>query len=403
MRSNSVSLERRRSAAVHPFPARMAPDIALQMASSLRPNSLVLDSMAGSGTVLYAAAHSGHNAIGFDTDPLAVLMAQVATSHMEVKQLEVAAAEAVLRAESTDPAHIHLPWIDHDSDTSAYIDYWFGDQQKTALRSLVHAIPDDDSPISRALRVSLSRTIVTKDSGASLARDVSHSRPHKVKDRSTYDVFAGFLRASRSIARSLARPRLEGQVRVSLGDARRLHDIKPNSVQAVITSPPYLNAIDYIRGHRLSLVWLGYQVRHLRQIRSTNVGSERAPDSGYDSELLARLRSFAKSATMLPAREKRIFDRYLLDMYAIFSEFARVLEIGAPAVIVIGNSTLRGVYLDNATALSRISDLLGFRLVDRVERALPPSHRYLPPPQDADGRINKRMRTEVILTLSAPT
>ena len=402
MRSYSMPVNRRRSAAVHPFPARMAPDIALQMASRLPFESLVLDSMAGSGTVLCAAAQSGHHAIGFDTDPLAVLMAQVATSHIEASHLKAAATEVVRHAESIQPAHVHLPWIDQDSETSAYIDYWFGKQQKTALRRLVHALPNDDSPTSRALKIALSRTIVTKDRGASLARDVSHSRPHKVRDSSNYDVFTGFLRATDTIANSLTRPRFKGKVCVSLGDARHLSEVKSHSVQAVITSPPYLNAIDYIRGHRLSLVWLGYQVRFLRQIRAANIGSERAPDSAYDSNLLIHLRSFAESASMLPIGLKRIFDRYLLDMYAIFSEFARVLEEGAPAVIVIGNSTLRGVYLDNATALSRIAALLGFRLVDRMERELPPSHRYLPPPRDADGRINKRMRTEVLLTLSAP-
>jgi tRNA G10 N-methylase Trm11 len=58
----------------------MAPELALETLSKLKKNSLVLDPMAGSGTVLRDATELGHRAIGFDVDPLAVLMARVWTT-----------------------------------------------------------------------------------------------------------------------------------------------------------------------------------------------------------------------------------------------------------------------------------------------------------------------------------
>ncbi|MBI8999974.1 hypothetical protein M0E87_06595 [Corynebacterium sp. CCM 9185] len=66
---------------IHPFPARMAPDIAIDHLGSIEGESelVVLDPMCGSGTVLAAAADRGHAARGFDVDPLAVLMSSVAT------------------------------------------------------------------------------------------------------------------------------------------------------------------------------------------------------------------------------------------------------------------------------------------------------------------------------------
>lgn len=64
---------------VHPFPARMAPEIAFRRLRRLPPGSVILDPMAGSGTVLRHATELGHKAIGFDLDPLAVLMTQVWT------------------------------------------------------------------------------------------------------------------------------------------------------------------------------------------------------------------------------------------------------------------------------------------------------------------------------------
>jgi tRNA G10 N-methylase Trm11 len=63
--------------AVHPFPARMAPAVALKAVSGKRRKLTVLDPMSGSGTVLAAARAKGHYAIGVDLDPLAVLLSKV--------------------------------------------------------------------------------------------------------------------------------------------------------------------------------------------------------------------------------------------------------------------------------------------------------------------------------------
>lgn len=53
---------------VHPFPARMAPGIALDILAAESERIRVLDPMMGSGTVLAVARASGHSAIGVDID-----------------------------------------------------------------------------------------------------------------------------------------------------------------------------------------------------------------------------------------------------------------------------------------------------------------------------------------------
>ena len=58
---------------IHPFPARMAPGIALEALGESKASLRILDPMAGSGTVLAVARSKGHRAFGVDVDPLAVL------------------------------------------------------------------------------------------------------------------------------------------------------------------------------------------------------------------------------------------------------------------------------------------------------------------------------------------
>ncbi len=164
---------------IHPYPARMAPEIALAQGETLPPDSFVLDPMAGSGTVLRVASEQGHRALGFDMDPLAVLMAKVWTTPVDADELRTAATTLAKQARGAKPDGIDLPWIDADPATRDFVDYWFGKEQQGDLRRLSAALHPMAGPLADALRVALSRIIITKDRGASLARDVSHSRPHR--------------------------------------------------------------------------------------------------------------------------------------------------------------------------------------------------------------------------------
>lgn len=383
---------------IHPFPARMAPDVALEECTRLSPNSMVLDPMVGSGVVVRIASEYGHHAIGFDMDPLAVLMSRVWTTPLDTQSLLERAQQLVQRAEALTADAIDLPWIDEDLETQRFIDFWFGAPQQAELRRLSHALCQEVGPVGDALRLALSRIIITKDRGASLARDVSHSRPHRVADRHDFPVIAGFLRAVRHIANRLTAQPPRGQVQVEIGDVRRLASLEPGSVDAVITSPPYLNAIDYLRGHRLALVWLGHRLSDLRSIRSNSIGAERGPDPDMDTDLACELWMSMAFTRQLPSREQRMFQRYILDLFAAISELHRVLRAKGTAVFVVGNSWIRGVFVENTYAVTAIAEQIGFRCVSRVERQLPASRRYLPPPsQTQQAMMQRRMRTESVL------
>lgn len=167
---------------IHPFPARMASDIAFAEMQQLPKGSIVIDPMMGSGTVVRVAAQQGHQGIGRDVAPLAVLMARVWTTPIDTKSLLDAGTALVDEAQQLDATLITLPWIDDDQETQSFIDYWFDTPQQHALRCLSFCLAPRRSAEADALRVVLSKLIITKDHGASLARDVSHSRPHHIID-----------------------------------------------------------------------------------------------------------------------------------------------------------------------------------------------------------------------------
>src|SRR5579862_5199338 len=110
---------------IHPFPARMAPEIALEACEKLTPGCLVLDPMCGSGTALRAASDKGHRAIGFDLDPLAVLISRVYGTPIQTDELRASAQRVIRRAKALDASAVRLSHIDEDFKTRTFIDFWF--------------------------------------------------------------------------------------------------------------------------------------------------------------------------------------------------------------------------------------------------------------------------------------
>ncbi|MBN7323471.1 hypothetical protein [Mycobacteroides abscessus] len=385
---------------IHPFPARMAPEIALNaIPEKGRKNRLtVIDPMCGSGTVLTAAIRRGQNAIGVDIDPLAVLMSQVATAPIDTALLSHTAEEIRATAKVQGGAP---PW--KDSETAKFVDFWFGAPQKrdlVAITSAIGAVHDPD--IRAALRVALSRIIITKSPQASLAADTSHSRPHRVLSTSDYDVLSGFSASVRSLKRLLDVRVATGSATVQRGDSRILGGIESASADLVVTSPPYLNALDYMRGHKLALVWFGYPLAELRALRGSSIGAERAPDTEpceRVSELVAFIQKDVLNPDLLP---NGTLQRFATDMVGIASAIRRVLKRQRKAILVVGNSTLRGNYIRNDVIAQKALEHVGFSVCSRVERDIPATSRYMAiNTRSETSAIKNRMRSEVILTMSA--
>ena len=389
-----------RNKPIHPFPARMAPEIALEGLHALEPGSTVVDPMCGSGLVIREAIEQGHKAIGFDIDPLSVLMSKVCTQSIGEAELLEQGEIVVKKAALLRQSHIYLPWIDDDQETSKYIDFWFGAAQRDQLRKLAYLVGTKRGPLNNALKLAISRTIVTKKIGASLAWDVSHSRPHKVKTDNDYDVLAGFRSAVSKIARGTSQIPTYSDATVWIGNARKLGRVSDGCADAVITSPPYFNAIDYLRGHRLALVWLGYRLSKLRQIRSRSIGSEKGLSQRRFGNMAKDIFEKAAFSEGLDAKTGSYLRRYIVDMAKVMGEIARILGPKGRGVLVVANSNIRGQSVDNAQIIRTIGKSLGLREVECTEREIPSSRRYLPPPTSvAEGSLKKRMRRESVLTL----
>ncbi len=391
---------------IHPFPARMAPGIALDAIAHSKKPLRVLDPMMGSGTVLAVARSKGHWAIGVDIDPLAVLISKVWTTAVDASKVRDKAAEVLHRARNIfatlrvrDAYPIHA-----DHETRRFVAYWFDGYARRQLSSLAMAISRiRDRGTRDILWCAFSRLIISKQSGASLAMDLSHSRPHKYFDQAPAKPFRRFLASvDRVVENCVDRDsrRRGPSPRIYEGDARIL-PLQDASIDLVVTSPPYLNAIDYMRCSKFSLVWMGHRINDLRRLRTRSIGSEVGETATQLDPEVSCIIGELKLLPELNPREKAVLVRYIKDMRRAVHEVARVLRPAGRAVYVVGENTIRGTYVPNSAIISAVAEASGLRLESRRVRMLAANRRYLPPPSASgdSAALDTRMRSEVILVL----
>ncbi len=363
--------------------------------------------MMGSGTVLALARAAGHRAIGVDVDPLAVLMSKVWTTAISRREIRSKASIVLAKARKTfkEIAIKDAYPTNSDRETRKFVRYWFDNYARRQISALAASIRGvRDSTTRDVLWCAFSRLIITKQAGVSLARDLAHSRPHKSFDRAPIKPFSNFLNAVELvIANCVSRSCLSRGPApiVQLGDARKL-SLNDGSVDLVLTSPPYLNAIDYMRCSKFSLIWMGCTAKELRNLRSNSVGSEVGEyEPAFTSMQIMKRLGIERR---LSRRDRAVLYRFIEDMRATLMEVSRVLVPGGKAIFVLGDNTVRGTYIRNSKIIRAIASEAGLRLRQTHKRTLPPNRRYLPPPSrsNVQAALDARLRREIILSFVKP-
>jgi len=170
--------------------------------------------------------------------------------------------------------------------------------------------------------------------------------------------------------------------KVHLGDARNLDIIEPNSIDAVITSPPYPNEKDYTRTTRLESVLLGFinkkeelQESKKRLVRSNTRGIYKGDN---DDQWVSNFPEIQRIAKEIETRRVELgkdsgFEKlypkaaklYFGGMAKHLADLRKVLRPGAQLAYVVGDqaSYLR-VMIRTGQILGDIAQKLGYELVD---------------------------------------
>lgn len=147
-------------------------------------------------------------------------------------------------------------------------------------------------------------------------------------------------------------------------DARNIK-YEANSFDLAVTSPPYVNAVDYPRTHQLEMYWLGFAQNSLTALKKQNVGTESVSAHHYklrhEIGIPEADRVMANIFEIDPRRAFIAF-KYLQDMRKNLTEVYKVLCTGGRYIIVVGNNRIRGQLFENWKYLMPIAGNIGFEV-----------------------------------------
>ena len=421
----------------HPFPAKFPPQLPRKFITELTaPNEIVLDPMVGSGTTILEASLLGRYGIGFDIDPLALLISQVKVRRFNKYQLDQIGNEIIKRASTSveeDAENLATELENRwDLKTKEFIDYWFAPEIQIELLALINEIEKiADDTIRAFFRLTFSSVIITKSGGVSYAFDLAHTRPHRAKVVISQqgEILLGQDLEEKSSARiklltkKLRSPITEFQNRleknlngllepaifdevascIKHGDVQDL-PLDNESTDLVVTSPPYAsNAIDYMRAHKFSLVWLGYMIGELGQKRKEYIGGESLAGINFEG-LPQKTQEVVMLVSQKDERKSRILHRYYSEMTCVLQEIFRVLKSGKAAIVVVGNSVWRGQSTETHTCIADIGESIGFHVAKIGVRNLDRNRRMLPMGfgSSQNSQIQQRMHKDYIIGFYKP-
>ncbi len=420
----------------HSFPAKFPPQLPRKFIISLtQPGDVVLDPMVGSGTTLLEAVLAGRRAIGFDIDPMAIMISNVKITPLDLfevanmsRRIVTQARNNLLRYPELLETLLSRRW---DSKTREFVDYWFLPQTQLELMALLHEIEGiPDARLRHFFNLAFSAIIITKSGGVSLALDLAHTRPHRAKIVKTKagkivqgEQYVGqFAQRERYVTKIQRSPIEEFEKRIQsnitgligpigsetqslalFGNAEAI-PLRDASVDLIVTSPPYAsNAIDYMRAHKFSLVWLEHSITALGEKRKAYVGGEAITGFCFE-ELPEYVAQVVATIAALDEKKGQVLYRYYSEMRRVLQQMFRVLKPGKVAILVVGNSVMRGRDTETQNCLAAIGRQIGFDVPGIGVRNLDRNRRMLPAGEKVEGesQIERRMHEEYVIAFYKP-
>lgn len=376
---------------IHAYPAKFPaflPRRILQhaLAIGMRPTRVV-DIFCGSGTVAIEANRLDIPFWGCDVNPVATLISRAKTARLDRMKLQTYTSD-ILRAFPTQSTEIAL-----NPGALARLEYWYRPCQFDALaklRNSIEAVVWPDQTYREAFLCAFSA--ILKSTSLWKSRSTKPAYDDSKVPAGVTDAFRRQCDRMLAAWADHSESSWTNDAEIRTCDAR-IVDGSALQADLIITSPPYVVSYEYADLHQLSLLWLGFVDDH-RDLRKDSIGSEHSRADLFRA--VQHLNDVgAQIVFSLFDRNERLaraVAHYYLDMQTVAQRCREVLHAGGLAAFVIGNTTYRGIEIDNASHLGEALLRAGFNRLAAVRRQL--LNKPHTPFRDTRGRLSRIPATD---------
>ena len=348
--------------AIHSYPAMMMPRIARNVIQEYATSeSIVLDPYMGSGTTLLEGmVENVGKVIGFDLNPLAVLISTAKTTKFNLEKIK----------KEIDNLDYHLSVLsNYEHPSFTILESWFKQENIDELARLKAVINNiEDSDVRLFFSVVFSETV----------RHVSFTRngefklykiPESKRDSHNPDAIAIFSQKLQSVYTTVKdfyenTTFLNSQTDVSIMNvAITDSDVKPNSIDLVVTSPPYGDSnttVAYGQFSRLANEWLDFP---------EPISLDRRLMGGVKAKEIVKfdIAELDDAISMINEKEKLEKNKRVPSVVSFYKDYeesiekvAEVVKHGGVVAYLVGNRRVRDVELQTDIITAKMFEKFGF-------------------------------------------
>lgn len=387
---------------IHTYPAMFIPQVGRRLLETYsKEGDTICDIFCGSGSALVESRLIGRNAYGIDLNPLAIFLAKAKTTPINPQKLTKEYFTLLDRVGKIKDKEIQRPDFKN-------IDFWFKEKVIVQLAKLKKAIREiKDQTIQNFLMVAFSETVRYSSNTKTGEFKLVRVKGDKLEKHDP-DVMGIFRKhAEKNIAgmtEFYKDAKKDFWTKIIYGDSSKDNGIKANSIDCIITSPPYGDSrttVAYGQFSRLSAQWI-------------DVFEDPNDASGVDNDLLGGRatknlihalssdylkESLEKIAKQDEARARDVLS-FNLGLNECLKQAHRILKPKKYFCLVVGNRLVKQVRIPTDFIIAELAEKIGFTCEDIIVRNIPSKRMPIKnSPTNIVGALEETMNKESIVVL----
>ena len=373
---------------IHKYPAKFIPQIPRWgIQKFTQPEDMILDPFCGCGTTLVESLLLERNAYGLEISPLAKLITKVKITKINPAALEKEHFRLTNKIKKNEwDSSYWKPILEPN------LSKWFKQKTIKELSILKKNIEEIKNKNIKDFYTTIFSSIIRRVSNAENQSQKVYISSRFPKDY--IDPVELFLKTAKKEKDGLIQFSNaisdKNFAKIVKTDALKIN-LENNSVDLAITSPPYINAINYIRVQRLEYAWLNrFKPGELKKLEANQMGSEKITAGVWKQNLETGIKSVDRIAQKIKEKSKKhsyIFSKFYMDLEKNLKEVYRVLKKDKRYCVVIGNNVIKGVFIPNDFLIKDTAEKVGFKFENAFSYVI--KNRLLRiPRQGRGGNIN---------------